>query len=60
MADEAHEFDRLDVVYFVGQKVVEMAERLVPLLPVSPTLLATYTFVLDGQKFKITLAQARD
>ena len=60
MADEADDFDETEACYFLGQKVVEMAERLVPLLPVSPTLEAKYSFEMDGQKFKLTLAKAPD
>ncbi|MBY0393263.1 MAG: hypothetical protein K2Q27_08350 [Novosphingobium sp.] len=58
LPDDGEELDDFDAKLRLGEKVIEMAERLGPMLAISPTLRATYGFEMDGQSFKLTLEAA--
>lgn len=45
--------------YVIGEKVIEMADRLKPADKIVPGTVATYAFELDGTEFEIKMTVKR-
>lgn len=56
---EEYEMDDYDAAYFLGAKILEMADRLKVANAVVPGSVATYKFVADEVPFTITLSSPK-
>ncbi|AJP73161.1 hypothetical protein [Sphingomonas hengshuiensis] len=58
MSDDSEMMFEDDAAYAVGEKVMEMAERLAPIAKITPGARAAWAFEMDGQRFEVELRLA--
>lgn len=60
MVRDDQELDDFDAAYALGQKVLEMADRLKVIEHITPGAAASYGFSIDDTRFQLTMKVKQD